>query len=104
MRCIMASLQHEVNTGHLQGLQNEGPAPLPVLVHHCPGAAGALSKGAAHQTVLGEAPAQLSPATAASLHYCIHHYEVICCIGDSASGMCPYLQDAPVISGKNTVA
>lgn len=46
----------------LQGLQDESPAFLPVLVHHGPGARGALPESAAHQALLRKAPTQLAPA------------------------------------------
>ena len=46
----------------LQRLQNEVPAPLPVLLHDGPGAGGTLAESAAHEAELRKAPTQLAPA------------------------------------------
>ena len=50
---------------HLQRLQNEGPARLPVSLDHSPGAGSTLAEGAAHEALLRKAPAQLAPAATA---------------------------------------
>lgn len=48
---------------HLEGLEDEGPAFLLVLLHHSGGAGNALPECLPHQAVLSKSMPKLTPAT-----------------------------------------